>query len=204
MKKFILLITIISIFGCKNSEKNETESTTTVDTTNQTIQAKPACIDLSDYNKLSDQKDKVNWLKSNGKNVCSDILKEKVKKEHTVTSLSDFILMYDPSKPATKYSWNEIKNIIGTNQFYDNWINCKIDSKNNVILSMGDFTDLNSCYSIPLLENIANEELDPSEYNDKLFVFKINTNRNKVVFTVKNNYNYSQQPTFHIGKFNIL
>ena len=156
-----------------------------------------SCIDLTEYYKITDKKESLLWLKNNGPKVCQNILEENLKKEHVVEDTNVFRGMYEQTKPTTKYSMKEIDSIIGNNKYYDNWINCEVDSKGVVKLSMGDFTEKNSCYSIPLFNYIKKSEISATEYEQKIIEFKRNKDDTKVVFSVKKNFNYSQQPLLH-------
>lgn len=194
-----ILIVLLSIVGCKNEENKKSDNTVLKDSI--ATKEKNDCIDFTDYDLIDPTQTavKVEWLKENGAQICPDLLGKKVEVDHVVTDDTLFGTMYESNKPTTSYSWNEIKSIIGSDTFYSNWINCTINSNEEVTLSMGDFTTSNSCYSIPLFDRIASK-LTSAEYDDKIFEFKINTTTNKVVFTVKENYNFSQQPTSAIGK----
>lgn len=74
------------------------------------------CSTLAKYYELSDIKDRANWLKQNGGNVCEDTLKKAVLRDHKVVgTLSDL---------SGKYviTWRKLKPIFGPYK-YERYLN---------------------------------------------------------------------------------
>jgi len=144
MKKIIgLFVVILALHGCKKNQPA---------TAPLPLVAPPDCITLSDYDQLTNNKDRSDWLVAQGKLVCDSILYAR-EVEHEV--LAADVNVSSSAKPYVM-NWEVLETLLGV-LVYENYVGFELDTEGDVVnLKLVPGYDENgNTYSVPMLRSIA-------------------------------------------------
>ena len=137
MKRILFFVVIAAtMMSCKKGE----------------VTTETACIDLADYDTITDVYRKADWLKKNGKYVCQDTLNNSSERDHFVVDAS----VFTPTSGRTlTINWGDIKTLM-KDDIYENYITFEIDSLDNInkITTTERYTKNPFCFSMPLFRGI--------------------------------------------------
>ena len=144
MKKIIgLFVVILALHGCKKNQP---------DTAPLRMMASPACITLSDYDQLTNNQDKADWLVAQGKLVCDSILYAR-EVEHEV-------LAADVNVPSSAtphmMKWEDLETLLGA-IVYENYVGFELDTQGDVVKVMlvPGYEESGNTYSVPMFRSIG-------------------------------------------------
>ena len=115
--------------------------------------AKEPCVSIAEYLELDALPEKIKWLQKNGHNVCEPGMSQALEDIHRIKP------SYNVTRPTSgifSIGWGDLKKFIG-NGMYNAYLSFEKDVNGNIIdiKLVRQFTINVSCYSFPLLRNIA-------------------------------------------------
>ncbi len=144
MKKIIgLFVVILALHGCKNNQ------TTTAPLP---LVAPPDCITLSDYDQLTNNQDRADWLVAQGKLVCDSILYAR-ELEHVV--LAADVSVSSSAKPYVM-QWEDLETLLGA-IVYEKYVGFELDTQGDVVKVMlvPGYDENGNTYSVPMFRSIG-------------------------------------------------
>lgn len=144
MKKIIgLFVVILALHGCKKNQPT---------TAPLQLVSPPNCITLSDYDKLTNNKDRANWLVAEGKLVCDSILYAR-EVEHEV--LATEVNVSSSAQPY-RMKWEDMETLFGA-VVYENYVGFELDTQGNVVKVMlvPGYLESGNTYSVPMFRSIG-------------------------------------------------
>jgi hypothetical protein len=179
MKKIIgLFVVILALHGCKKNQPS---------TAPLPLVAAPDCITLSDYDKLTNNKSRADWLVVQGTMVCDSILYAR-ELEHQVLASE-----VNVSASAIPYpmKWKDMELLMGT-LVYQNYVGFGLDAQGDVskVMLVPGYDENGDTYSIPMFRSIG-LKYDFAPENELEFVPAIVKEEMKIVVRFKDeNGNY--------------
>jgi hypothetical protein len=156
-----------------------------------------ACRPITEYiNGATSQAEKVEWLRTKGKDLCPNELETYLEQTHNIPGS---ITITRSGKPL-QLSYTEVKKILATT-VYDRYFELKINASGDVtsLTPISAFNPSPSvvCYSAPLLNHIMRQH---SSGNTLVFTSAVVNSRQTAIIEVKgipySNYDFSDEPSF--------
>ena len=144
MKRIIgLFVVILALHGCKKNQPT---------TAPMRMMAPPTCITLSDYDQLTNNKDRADWLVAQGKLVCDSILyAREVEHEVLVADVS-----VSPSAKPYKRKWEDLETLLGA-IVYEKYVGFELDTEGDVgkVILVPGYDEYGNTYSAPMFRSIG-------------------------------------------------
>ena len=149
MRKFALIAIVLSLMVSCQKKQSENPKSLMKNQSNST------CINLEDYEKLTDIKDKVDWLKEYGELVCKDTLNEAILAAHEIDT-SDIENLHPV---GFSINWKTLREFIEPN-FYNAYLSFTLNGTSDVtaIKLVPDFSETVPCYSVPFILYLGEKE----------------------------------------------
>ena len=144
MKKIIgLLVVIVALQGCKKNQPA---------TAPLPMLKASTCITLSDYDKLTSNNERAEWLVAQGSMVCDSILYAR-EVEHEVKATE---VKVSSSATPYKMTWGDLKEMVGSN-VYRKYVGFRLEPNGDVskLLLVPGYVENGNTYSVPLFRSIA-------------------------------------------------
>lgn len=196
MKKLLFFIAIISlVVGCKDCPDPCANTNPASPTTRESA---PTCLGLGSYRTLTSLQDKVDWLSTNGKYVCTDTLYKHAEATHKIPT---GVTVSATAGSSLTISWGQLESFT-QNFVYDAYL--AFDKSGNNITNIKLIPAYNRntvCYSIPLLRAIASKHSFTSTSTFEFYnanvggVQTIAIKGKKGSTTTAQNYDYSDDPS---------
>jgi hypothetical protein len=139
MKRIIgLFVVILALHGCKKNQPG---------TAPLQLVSPPDCITLSDYDHLTNNKDRADWLVAQGKLVCDSILYAR-EVEHEV--LAADVNVSSSAKPYVM-KWEAMETLLGA-LVYENYVGLNWTPSDVVNVKLVPGTMNGNTYSVPMFE----------------------------------------------------
>ncbi|MBK8601493.1 MAG: hypothetical protein IPN80_13900 [Flavobacterium sp.] len=144
MKRIIgLFVVILALHGCKKNQPG---------TAPLQLVSPPDCITLSDYDHLTNNKDRADWLVAQGKLVCDSILYAR-EVEHEV--LAADVNVSSSAKPYVM-KWEAMETLLGA-LVYENYVGFELDTEGDVVnvKLVPGYDENGNTYSVPMFRSIG-------------------------------------------------
>ena len=144
MKRTIwLLFVFLALQGCKKNQER-TAPLPLLDVTD--------CITLADYDTLSTNSERAEWLVSQGGLVCDSILYAR----EIIHEVAAADVKLPPNAKPYIMNWADFESVIGTT-IYENYVGFELDSVNDVkkVLLVPAYVETGNTYSVPMFRSIG-------------------------------------------------
>ena len=152
-----------------------------------------ACKSYAEMDALLSDAEKVEWLKTNGANICPNEADVPYRR-HEITP-NEITRVYSAAYSRTR---SEIENLLRTFSHYDQWVTFEVDGNGNPtrVVAKPNWTTDPSCYSKPLFEEILRRHPQAREFN---FMRARVSNADTIVIQLDSTetfFDFSNQPGF--------